>query len=276
MATRQIKSTNYFSHDSNARNDEKLVRLRMKHGAAGYGVYFMILERLREEADYMSAKDYNMIAFDLRVDAAIVKSVVEDFGLFTFTDDGKCFYSESFSRRMLVMEEARSRRSVAGKKGGAPVGNSNARKKDLPKATSAPTPKAASKREQSSSLELPSKSRFNVVKPAPTAQPADNQACLKRFFGKENSSNLEVLLMNFGLKPDDITMIRKVAKEVVAEWEISKKEHTDYTDWSQHLIATMRIKVKDKQQAKGKTATETVPPSTADYQYDGGFGSKDV
>ena len=23
MATRQIKSTNYFSHDSNARNDEK-------------------------------------------------------------------------------------------------------------------------------------------------------------------------------------------------------------------------------------------------------------
>ena len=268
MATQQTKSTNYFSHDSNARNDEKLVRLRMKHGAAGYGVYFMVLERLREEREYMSAKDYNMIAFDLRVDAAIVKSVVEDFGLFTFTDDGKCFYSESFTRRMLVMEEARSRRSVAGKKGGAPVGNSNARKKDLPK--------SASKREQSSSLELPSESRFNVVKPAPTTQPADNQACLKRFFGKENASNLEVLLMNFGLKPDDITMIRKVAKEVVAEWEISKKEHTDYTDWSQHLIATMRIKVKDKQQAKGKTATETEPPSTADYQFDGGFGSKDV
>ena len=300
MATRQIKSTNYFSHDSNARNDEKLVRLRMRHGAAGYGVYFMLLERLREEADYMSAKDYNMIAFDLRVDAAIVKSVVEDFGLFTFTDDGKCFYSESFTRRMCAMEEARSRRSVAGKKGGAPVGNSNARKKDLPKAASAPTPKAASKREQSSSLELPSESRFNVVKaaskreqssslelpsesrfnvdkPAPTPQPTDNQACLKRFFGKENSSNLEVLLMNFGLKPDDITMIRKVAKEVVAEWEISKKEHTDYTDWSQHLIATMRIKVKDKQQAKGKTTiNDTEPPSSADYQYDGGFGSKDV
>lgn len=277
MATRQIKSTNYFSHDSNARNDEKLVRLRMRHGAAGYGVYFMLLERLREEADYMSAKDYNMIAFDLRVDAAIVKSVVEDFGLFTFTDDGKCFYSESFTRRMCAMEEARSRRSVAGKKGGAPVGNSNARKKDLPKAASAPTPKAASKREQSSSIELPSRSRFNVDKPAPTPQPTDNQACLKRFFGKENSSNLEVLLMNFGLKPDDITMIRKVAKEVVAEWEISKKEHTDYTDWSQHLIATMRIKVKDKQQAKGKTTiNDTEPPSSADYQYDGGFGSKDV
>ena len=258
MATRQIKSTNYFSHDSNARNDEKLVRLRMKQGAAGYGVYFMILERLREEADYMSAKDYNMIAFDLRVDAAIVKSVVEDFGLFTFTDDGKCFYSESFTRRIGIKDTLRRQRSEGGKIGmknrwKKEQGKQDKEVKPQPKAASAPTPN-----------------------PTPTTQPADNQACLKRFFGKENASNLEVLLMNFGLKPDDITMIRKVAKEVVAEWEISKKEHTDYTDWSQHLIATMRIKVKDKQQAKGKTATETVPPSTADYQYDGGFGSKDV
>ena len=258
MATRQKKSTNYFSHDSNARNDEKLVRLRMKQGAAGYGVYFMILERLREEADYMSAKDYNMIAFDLRVDAAIVKSVVEDFGLFTFTDDGKCFYSESFTRRMDIKDTLRRQRSEGGKIGmknrwKKEQGKQDKEVKPQPKAASAPTPKST-----------------------PTTQPADNQACLKRFFGKENASNLEVLLMNFGLKPDDITMIRKVAKEVVAEWEISKKEHTDYTDWSQHLIATMRIKVKDKQQAKGKTATETVPPSTADYQYDGGFGSKDV
>lgn len=258
MATRQIKSTNYFSHDSNARNDEKLVRLRMKQGAAGYGVYFMILERLREEADYMSAKDYNMIAFDLRVDAAIVKSVVEDFGLFTFTDDGKCFYSESFTRRMDIKDTLRRQRSEGGKIGmknrwKKEQGKQDKEVKPQPKTASAPTPK-----------------------PAPTTQPADNQACLKRFFGKENASNLEVLLMNFGLKPDDITMIRKVAKEVVAEWEISKKEHTDYTDWSQHLIATMRIKVKDKQQAKGKTSIETEPPSTADYQYDGGFGSKDV
>lgn len=258
MATRQIKLTNYFSHDSNARNDEKLVRLRMKQGAAGYGVYFMILERLREEADYMSAKDYNMIAFDLRVDAAIVKSVVEDFGLFTFTDDGKCFYSESFTRRMDIKDTLRRQRSEGGKIGmknrwKKEQGKQDKEVKPQPKAASAPTPK-----------------------PAPTTQPADNQTCLKRFFGKENASNLEVLLMNFGLKPDDITMIRKVAKEVVAEWEISKKEHTDYTDWSQHLIATMRIKVKDRQQAKGRTSIETEPPSTADYQYDGGFGSKDV
>ena len=40
----------------------------------------MILERLREEPEYMSVKDYNMIAVDLREDASLIKSVIEDFG----------------------------------------------------------------------------------------------------------------------------------------------------------------------------------------------------
>lgn len=111
------KKQSYFSHDSNARNSEKLIRLRMRHKAAGYGVFFMILERLREEPNYMSVKDYNVIAFDLREDASLIKSVVEDFGLFVFTEDGKYFYSESFSRRMGIKDNEKAKRSEAGKKG---------------------------------------------------------------------------------------------------------------------------------------------------------------
>lgn len=109
--------TSYFPHDSNARNSDKLIRLRMRHKAAGYGVFFMILERLREEQEYMSIKDYNMIAFDLREDASLIKSVIEDFGLFVFTDDGKYFYSESFKKRMEIKDEKSKKRSDAGKKG---------------------------------------------------------------------------------------------------------------------------------------------------------------
>lgn len=112
-----MKKTNYFSHDSNSRNDEKLLAVRMRLGAEGYGVYFMLLERLREESDYMSIKDYNMIAFDLRVDSKMIKSVVEEFGLFVFTDDGKYFYSESFNSRMNLKDESKQKRSEAGKKG---------------------------------------------------------------------------------------------------------------------------------------------------------------
>lgn len=111
------KNTNYFSHDSTARNDAKLLRVRIRHGAAGYGVYFMILERLREENDYMSVRDYDMIAFDLREDVSLVQSVIEDFGLFCFSEDGEYFYSESFCRRMNLKDDIKSKRSEAGKKG---------------------------------------------------------------------------------------------------------------------------------------------------------------
>ena len=101
MATRK-ELTSYFPHDSKA---------------AGYGVYFMILERLREEPEYTSVKDYNMIAFDLREDASLIKSVIEDFGLFVFTEDGKYFYSESFKKRMGYKDDKSKKRSEAGKKG---------------------------------------------------------------------------------------------------------------------------------------------------------------
>jgi len=115
---------NYFPHDSNARNDEKLIRLRMQHKSAGYGVYFMILERMREENDYMCAKDYNLIAFDLREDAALVKSVVENYGLFEFTEDNKFFYSKSFLERMGKRESISKTRAEAGRRGGEATANS--------------------------------------------------------------------------------------------------------------------------------------------------------
>ncbi len=257
MATQQVKTTNYFPHDANARHDEKIIRMRMRHGAAGYGVYFMILERLREENNYMSAKDYNMIAFDLRVDAAMVKSVVEDFGLFVFTDDGKYFYSESFSRRMNAKDAQRKTRAEAGKA-------------------------AAQKRwkEKAETEDPPSNPQTEPQTPAPRPAPvtqgqgkADNKDYLKRFFGQANQANLEVLLMNFGLKPNEMTVLRNVAKDVVAEWELQDRPHSNYTDWSQHLISLMRIKVKE---LKTKGATAQTPPTPADYDYGGGFGSKDV
>lgn len=112
-------SGSYFSHDANARNSEELMAVRMKHGAAGYGVYFMLIERLRESDDYTSAKDYNLIAFDLRVDTALIKSVIEDFGLFAFTEDGKCFYSEGLMKRMKHKDAVSEARAKAGKIGAA-------------------------------------------------------------------------------------------------------------------------------------------------------------
>lgn len=109
------KIKNYFSHDSNARNSDKLINVRMELGAEGYGVYFMILERLREEDEYKSRRDYKMIAFDLRVEVDVVKRIVEEFDLFEL--DNEYFYSLSFLKRMQVKDEKKKKRQSAGKAG---------------------------------------------------------------------------------------------------------------------------------------------------------------
>ena len=103
----------YFNHDSNARNDEKIVALRIRYGAEGYGVYFMLIEMLQAAPGCTLEKDYKALAFDLRVSARRIKSIVEDFGLFTPTDGGKKFYSERLIRHLNEAEENERKRSEA-------------------------------------------------------------------------------------------------------------------------------------------------------------------
>lgn len=94
---------NYFSHDSNARSDEKLVALRIKHGWLGYGLYWALIEKLRDATCYKLKIDYNLLSYDLRTDTSVIKSIINDFGLFAF-ENNECFYSESLLRRMDVKD----------------------------------------------------------------------------------------------------------------------------------------------------------------------------
>ena len=103
----------YFNHDCDARNDEKLIALRIRYGAEGYGVYFMLIEMLQAAPGCVLEKDYKALAFDLRVSARRIKSIVEDFGLFTPTDGGKKFYSERLIRHVNEAEENERKRSEA-------------------------------------------------------------------------------------------------------------------------------------------------------------------
>lgn len=107
----------YFNHDCDARNDEKLIALRIRYGAEGYGVYFMLIEMLQAAPGCVLEKDYKALAFDLRVSARRIKAIVEDFGLFTPTDSGKKFYSERLVRYATEVDESYERYAEAGRKG---------------------------------------------------------------------------------------------------------------------------------------------------------------
>lgn len=108
----------YFSHDSNARNNEKILKVRQAFGMEGYGIYFAIIEKLREEKDCTLSKDYDVIAFDFRVEPEAVKSIVEDFDLFVFTEDGEYFYSPSLKDDMDKKAFISKIRAELGRKGG--------------------------------------------------------------------------------------------------------------------------------------------------------------
>ena len=91
------KDTFYFSHDYNPRADEKIKLLIRRHGILGYGVFWAIIEDLYNNANALRT-DYEGIAFDLRIDTNIVKSVINDFDLFIIKDD--FFGSLSVQRRL--------------------------------------------------------------------------------------------------------------------------------------------------------------------------------
>jgi len=91
------KDTFYFSHDYNVRNDEKIKFLLRKHGLIGYGLFWAIIEDLYNNANALQS-DYEGIAYDYRINADVVKSIINDFDLFVF--DGETFGSLSVQKRI--------------------------------------------------------------------------------------------------------------------------------------------------------------------------------
>ena len=91
------KETFYFSHDYNARTDDKIKRLIRVHGMSGYGVFWAIVEDLYNNANALKT-DYEGIAYDLHIDAKAVKSIINDFDLFVFENDS--FGSVSIENRL--------------------------------------------------------------------------------------------------------------------------------------------------------------------------------
>ena len=114
------KDAYYFSHDSNARNDQRIMKIRMKYGMEGYGIYFGIIEILREQEDYILYEtDIESVAYDLRTDKELVQDILFNHFLFEIRRDANIkeafFFSKSLTRRMERMDVIREKRSIAGK-----------------------------------------------------------------------------------------------------------------------------------------------------------------
>ena len=102
------KDAYYFSHDANARHDPNISEMRADYGSEGYGWYWIIIEMMREQADYkLKLCKCNAFAMQMQCENDAAKKFIDDclkrYEL--FTTDGEYFWSESLIRRMKMKEE---------------------------------------------------------------------------------------------------------------------------------------------------------------------------
>lgn len=115
-----MKDTYYFSHDYNPTSDPKIQALIGEHGAAGYGIYWRIVEMLHEDNNHkLELKKYIYIALARQMSThveqieTIVDSCINVYELF-FSDD-MYFWSERVLRNIDKRVEISNKRSRAGK-----------------------------------------------------------------------------------------------------------------------------------------------------------------
>ena len=98
----------YFPLESNAYRVGKSGQLRRQMGTAGFGLYVMVLSHLRDCPDCTAELDYDALGYELHEDPALVRRVVEDFGLFLLDREHGTFTAEAL-REMAAAGRPRAR-----------------------------------------------------------------------------------------------------------------------------------------------------------------------
>jgi hypothetical protein len=88
----QPKDAYYFPHFCNARHDRKVTRLRKELGVEGYGIFFMLLEVLRDQTDFKyPLSDIDLLADEFGTSEPKVRTVICNYQLFNVDEKEKFF-----------------------------------------------------------------------------------------------------------------------------------------------------------------------------------------
>ena len=112
------KDAYYFSHDSNAKDDPKCMLLIEELQLEGYGIYWLLVEVLREQENYKyPLRMVPVLARKFLTTKEKMLAVIYKYDLFVVENE-EFFYSESLNRRMGLMNDKREQARLAGKKSG--------------------------------------------------------------------------------------------------------------------------------------------------------------
>lgn len=119
-----MKDAYYFSHDSNARHDPKIISLCSKYGLIAYAYYFQLVEILRDQDRYVLDEImFPVIAnawqsYGNAIDMPMAHEILNSMITLKLVEkvDGKII-SPSLLKRMQKMDDLRRKRSESGKIG---------------------------------------------------------------------------------------------------------------------------------------------------------------
>ena len=99
-----MKDAYWFKHDSNAKDDPKCAILIEELGLEGYGIFWVLVETLRDQDGYKCPlRMMPVIARRYGTSKQKVETVIKNYGLFVVEDD-MFFYSQSLIERMKPLE----------------------------------------------------------------------------------------------------------------------------------------------------------------------------
>lgn len=101
------------------RTADHVLAMRIQEGAAGYGIYVMLLELLRDSETRSLVMNPKNLAFAINEpDIALVERVIRDYGLFEVAPDG-AFRSPWLNQQLEEYDAKKEAARKAGKKGAA-------------------------------------------------------------------------------------------------------------------------------------------------------------
>lgn len=129
------KDTYYFPHDYHARHDTKIEAMVNDYGVEGYGMYWVIIERLYESRNNKIEK-FPKLFFGLATELCVSPDRAEKFVLSLINDyrlleeDENHIWSDSVLRRMEIREQQRLMKVNSGRVGGIHSGITRKRKQN--------------------------------------------------------------------------------------------------------------------------------------------------
>jgi len=75
----------FYYHNSQFRNEKRILKLRKDYGLEGYAIAVMILEVLSNEKELkLVFEDIDVLEFDFHCETSLLKKVIFNSGLFKF------------------------------------------------------------------------------------------------------------------------------------------------------------------------------------------------